>query len=99
MNATGRPMNHETTLAQIGRANVLAISGGRSTVVDDSTLALPVAQGYTVTVFLAGNDTYTVKRVYRGAVKGEVENVHAGELGETAYRASCYRDPFGGHRA
>lgn len=99
MNATGRPMDYAATLRQIGQSNVFAISGGLSARVDESTLRLPVAQGYSVEIFLAGNDTYTVRRTYRGAVKGEVENVHAAELGETAYRASCYRDPFGGHRA
>jgi hypothetical protein len=84
---------------QIGRVNVLAISGGRITRLYNSEretvgFRLPVAHGYRVDVLLAGNDTYTVRRVFMRAgkefVKGEVENVYCDEVGEVAYVASCY---------
>lgn len=86
-------------LAQIGRMNIFAISGGR--VAPHKTgVTLPVGSGYTVTVDLAFDDTYVVRRVFkRGAkvwVKGEATNVYADQVGETAYRASCFRNgPWG----
>lgn len=82
-------------IEQIGRRNVLAISGGR-VLVRRSGVSLPVSSGYTVTVDLAGNDTYTVRRTFSRAgrtwVKGERTNVYFEQVGEMAYRASCYRN-------
>lgn len=90
-----RPCDAATLVAQIGRMNVLAISGGRVRT-RETGVTLPVAHGYTVTVDLAANDTYTVRRIFtRGAkawVKGERTNVYCDEVGEIAYRASCYLD-------
>ena len=90
-------MDAKTLLHQIGRGNVLAISGGRYTVVGE-TLVLPIRYGYKVEIDLAANDTYTVRRVFvRGAqrfVKGEQTDVYADEVGEVAYRASCYLDEW-----
>ena len=89
-------------LAQIGRMNILAISGGR-VLVRETGVTLPVGSGYTVTVDLAANDTYTVRRVFkRGAkvwVKGEQAEVYCDEVGEIAYQASSFRSydfPKGG---
>lgn len=83
----------QTLVQQIGRGNVLAISGGRVKV-RESGITLPVHQGYRVEIDLAGNDTYTVRRVFaRGTktwIKGERTNVYCDEVGETAYEASCY---------
>lgn len=94
---TTRTQDTATTLGQIGRGNVLAISGGRAHLAG-GTLVLPVAHGYRVEVDLAANDTYTVRRVFvRGArrfVKGERTDVYCDELGEVAYRASCYLDEW-----
>jgi hypothetical protein len=77
--------------------NVLAISGGRVRS-DGDVLVLPVAHGYSVEVELHPSDTYIVRRVFtrsgRRAIKGEVTNVYCDELGEAAYRASCYLDPM-----
>jgi hypothetical protein len=97
-----------TAIGQIGRGNVLAISGGRyqfwSVEEDGEVIAvlieLPVAYGYRVEVeYSYGSDTYTVRRVFkRGAtlfLKGEMTDVHCEELGEAAYKASCYLDPWG----
>ena len=86
---------------QIGLMNVLAISGGRwiydST---ESTVIFPVHHGYKVVVkYNEGSDDYTVQRILvRGTkvtVKGEVSGVYCDNLGDVAYRASCYRDEFG----
>jgi len=82
-------------VGQIGRMNIMAISGLR--VLARSTgVTLPVGNGYSVTVDLAFNDTYTVRRVFkRGAkiwIKGERTDVYCDEVGEIAYRASCYRN-------
>ena len=82
-------------LAQIGRMNLLAISGGRVVRLEHSVI-LPVAHGYYVTVTLAPSDTYVVRRVFvragRVFVKGVWGNVYCDELGDVAYSASCYLD-------
>jgi hypothetical protein len=84
------------TLRQIGIGNIRAISGGRATY-DTVThvLSLPVSNGYTVTVQLMSDDTYTVQRTFkRGlkvSVKGERDQVYCDQIGEVAYRASCFR--------
>jgi hypothetical protein len=83
-----------TLIAQIGKMNILAISGGRI-YARETGITLPVSSGYHVTVDLAGNDTYIVRRVFVRAgkrhVKGERTNVYCEEVGEVAYKASCYR--------
>jgi hypothetical protein len=92
-------MDEYDLLYQIGRGNVMAISGGRfDTLTNDdgevTDLILPVAYGYRVRINLAANDTYTVRREFvRGGKvyeKGRQEDVHCDEVGEVAYRASCY---------
>jgi len=64
---------------------------------------LPVSSGYRVTVDLAADDTYTVRRVFtRGSrqwVKGEVTGVYCDQVGEAAYLASCFRNAEFGGRA
>lgn len=95
-----RPLpSHEELLRQIGVANLAAISGLR---VErrETGVTLPVGHGYRVTVDYAWDDTYVVRRVFeRGAktwIKGEESNVDCFQVGETAYRASCYVNvPFG----
>ena len=91
----GREMDVNTTIEQIGMRNILAISGGMRWMVGNN-LDLPVSNGYRVVVTPEGNDTYTVRRMFtRGAkvwVKAEVRNVYAEQVGEIAYRASCFRD-------
>lgn len=94
-------MNTNTTTAQhIGRMNILAISGGRIQVESDTTIALPVRYGYWVRVtYNEGSDLYSVYRIFtRGlkvTVKGEVHGLYADQVGDAAYRASCFRDEFG----
>lgn len=84
-------------IGQIGRGNILAISGGRTHLVGDGHIVLPVRYGYAVEVIYdAGSDTYTVCRTFtRGTkrwVKKQWTNVYCDEVGEIAYRASCYLD-------
>jgi hypothetical protein len=93
-------------LKQIGMDNWMAISG-RRVEVRDSGVTLPVASGYAVAIDLAGNDTYTVRRVRKingitrvasghGTGSGALEGVYDEQLGELAYQASCYKNvPFG----
>lgn len=104
-----RLFDHTETLQWIGRMNLCAISGGRVKVQRElatdhavASMTLPVDCGYSVRITLAGNDTYTVERVFkRGAkvwVKGVVSDVHAEELGEACYQASSFRsNDFGGY--
>ena len=85
----------KTMLRQIGAMNVLAISGGRVLPLVDG-IELPVGSGYRVRVRYTPSDDYTVERVFvRGGIdysKGIETMVYAPEVGETAYRASCFRN-------
>jgi hypothetical protein len=94
-----RDCDVQQTIQQIGRMTLLAISGGR--IVRRATgITLPVGAGYSVTVDLDWNDTYVVRRVFRRKakvwIKGERRDVYCDEVGEVAYRASCFRNgPWG----
>ena len=101
-----RPFDEDTLLAQIGRDNVWAISGGRVGVWKPNgecmEVELPVSSGYLVRITLAASDLYTVERVLRRRPKGQtsrvdkvlgrVEGVYCDQVGEVAYQASCYRN-------
>lgn len=80
---------------QIGKMNILAISGGRVIALQDG-VELPVGAGYRVRVRLTPADTYTVERVFvrNGShfSKGIETQVYCDEVGEVAYRASCFRN-------
>lgn len=96
---TFRQCDTDQVIAQIGRMNIAAISGLRI-FARKTGITLPVSNGYSVTVDLDFNDTYVVRRVFkRGAkiwIKGEQRNVYCDEVGEVAYRASCFRNgPWG----
>lgn len=92
-----RDFDPAVLIAQIGRMNILGISGGR-VLVDRAGIILPVRYGYAVEVYLADDDTYTVRRTFtragRRTVKGERVGVYADEVGDVAWAASCYHDPF-----
>jgi hypothetical protein len=102
-----RPMDPQQTIAQIGKMNILGISGGRVNSLKNSHgetvgINLPVSRGYGVNVLLHPNDTYTVQRTFTRSgvtkIKGQEEGVHAEEIGDTAYRAGMYVNvPFGNH--
>ena len=88
-----RKVHALTLVQQIGKMNILAISGGRVEV-RETGITLPVAKGYSVAIDLNFMDLYDVKRVYTRAgerkVKGEVTDVYFSEVGEIAYKASCF---------
>lgn len=90
-----RDCDTQQMIQQIGRMNIFAISGGRITR-RETGITLAVGAGYSVTVDLDFNDTYVVRRVFkRGAkvwIKGEQRDVYMDEVGEVAYRASCFRN-------
>jgi hypothetical protein len=92
---TFRPCDANTLLMQVGRMNILAISGGR-VLRRETGITLPVDCGYSVTIDLDASDTYVVRRVFkRGAktwIKGEQTYVYCEDVGEVAYRASCFRN-------
>jgi hypothetical protein len=90
-------MDITQTLAQVGNGNLMAISGGRVRKLHDNAISLPVAHGYSVMIELAPNDTYTVRRCWRTKFKGTMTDVYSENLGDVAYRASCFHDhePFG----
>jgi hypothetical protein len=97
----GRSFSADELLRQLGGMNVLAISGGRVTVVNDSDgetvqVLLPVGNGYRVSIQLGWDDTYTVSRqfVRSGKVsdKGTIDGVYCEIVGEVAYQASCFRN-------
>lgn len=84
-----------TIAKQVGTMNIMSISGGRIKPLVDG-VELPVSNGYHVQVVLdLASDTYTVTRVFRRAgketTKGSKTNVYCDEVGEQAYRASCFR--------
>jgi hypothetical protein len=96
-----READARTIVAQIGRMNLFAISGGRMLDAGDG-VDLEVGRGYWVRIRLAANDTYIVQRVFVRAgkigIKGELTDVYAEDLGELAYQASCFVNvKFGGH--
>jgi hypothetical protein len=93
----GRPMDSEMAgqlRDQIGRGNMMAISGGRLWLTNGSAV-LPVSNGYSVVVHLDTNDTYVVQRLFKRGmkvwIKGERTNVYAEQVGDVAYYASCFR--------
>lgn len=94
---TVRTFDPNQALAQIGRMNVLAVSGGRI-IVDTIGIILPVRYGYSVEVYLTDADLYEVRRVHTRSgvrnVKALRTDVDAAELGDTVYLASCWREEF-----
>lgn len=88
-----RPCDARELVAQIGRGNILAISGGR-VLARETGVTLPVGHGYSVTIDVAADDTYTVSRVFKrsGKVfnKGQMTGIYCEDIGDVAYYASCY---------
>ena len=97
---TSRPFDEDELIAQIGRMNIFAISGGRVGVIRENGetvgIELPVSNGYRVSIKLGWDDTWTVSRqfVRAGVVfeKGTLSSVYADQVGEIAYQASCFRN-------
>lgn len=83
-----------TIAQQVGRMNILSISGGR-VVATENGIELPISNGYSVRIELTVMDDYTVSRIFKRAgkewVKGSREGVYCDEVGEIAYRAGMFR--------
>ncbi len=92
-----RECNTQDIVRQVGMMNVLAISGGRIEH-RETGITMKVGSGYSVTIDLDWNDTYVVRQVFkRGAktwVKGERREVYCTEVGEVAYKASCFHNNY-----
>ena len=97
----GRPFNEDELIDQIGRMNIFAISGGRVGITKNNQgetveVELKVSNGYRVSITLGWDDTWTVSRqfVRKGIVsdKGTLEGVYCENVGEVAYKASCFRN-------
>ena len=95
----GRPFDEDELIDQIGRMNIFAISGGRVGVTKNNEgetveVELKVGKGYRVSITLGWDDTWTVSRqfVRKGVVsdKGTLTGVFADQVGEIAYKASCF---------
>ena len=65
---TSRPFDEDELIAQIGRMNIFAISGGRVGVIRENNetvgIELPVSNGYRVSIKRDWNDTWTVSRQF-----------------------------------
>ena len=89
-----RECDNEQLVHQIGARVILSISGGRI-LGRETGITLPVSNGYSVTVDLAANDLYIVRRIFkRGTktwVKGERREVYCEDVSNAAYYASCFR--------
>jgi len=104
----GRECSPETLIAQMGRMNLFAISGGKFAVIHDKQdsvpcgIIMPCGGNRAVEIVLNWMDLYTVRRVRyitAGANKGDVvveqelgEMVYCTEVGEVAYQASCWNN-------
>ena len=95
----GRPFNEDELINQIGHMNIFAISGGRVGITKNNQgetveVELKVGKGYRVSISLGWDDTWTVSRqfVRKGVVsdKGTLTGVFADQVGEIAYKASCF---------
>jgi len=95
----GRPFNEDELIDQIGRMNIFAMSGGRVGITKNNQgetveVELKVGKGYRVSISLGWDDTWTVSRqfVRKGVVsdKGTLTGVFADQVGEIAYKASCF---------
>ena len=95
-----RACSARVLLDQIGTGNVMAISGlrvGRVIAWHDGDpyiagVVLPVFNGWAVHVVLAPNDTYIVRRMFRGSVRREWTGIYADNVGQVAYNASLFEN-------
>ncbi len=100
-----RPCNAQEIAQQVGKWNIMAISGGRAHAITNHNgetvgISLPVNGTRRVDIVLDWNDTYIVRRVrkvVRGAERGneiiedDAYGIYCDEVGETAYRLSCWK--------
>lgn len=100
-----RPCDISQTNAQVGRMNILAISGGRIIPLKNAKgetvgVAYPIDPTRRVEVLLDWDDTYIVKRVRyinKGkeagseVVEEERSGIFCDYVGEVAYSLSCWK--------
>ena len=100
-----RPCDISQTNAQVGRMNILAISGGRIIPLKNAKgetvgVAYPIDPTRRVEVLLDWDDTYIVKRVRyinKGkeagseVVEEERSGIYCDYVGEVAYSLSCWK--------
>lgn len=100
-----RPCDIDQTNAQVGRMNILAISGGRVIPLknkhgENVGVAYPIDSSRRVEVLLNWDDTYIVCRVryiLRGkhidteVTEGFRSGVYADYVGQVAYELSCWK--------
>lgn len=107
INQQGRECSPEILIAQMGRMNLWAISGGKYGVIHDADenipvgIIMPCGGNRAVEVVLNFLDLYTVRRVRyitTGANKGDVvveedlgDMIYCTEVGEYAYQASVWK--------
>jgi hypothetical protein len=96
---SARKISYAQLREQIGRGTEMGVTGFRTPrQMNDSTIWFACGNGYHVSVHIADNDTYTVRRMFvRGAkvwVKGEQANVYAEQLDEVFYRAGMFHDEW-----
>lgn len=89
-------VNH-TTISQLGAMVHLGISGGRTKIINETTVELPVSNGYHVRIeYMPATDTYTVSRIYRRGLKewdkGTANLVYNHQLSSAAWNASCFQN-------
>jgi hypothetical protein len=91
---TVEPDQRREIVAQIGRMNMLCISGGQWFPIADG-IEMKAGGGYVVRVQLTPADDYTVTRIFRrngvDTEHGQKRGVYFDTVGNEAYRASCFR--------
>lgn len=95
-----RPMVPHQTLDQIGNDTLISVSGTRldRTTNDEgrtTSILLPVNREVAVEVFLAANDTYTVRHTRNGGVLREATGVYAEDLCSAVVDAADSGSDFG----
>lgn len=100
-----RPCDAQEIARQVGKWNILAVSGGRAYRILNNEgetvgLRLPINGTRRVDVVLDWDDTYIVRRIRRivkgqhantEVVESEVKGVYCDEVGEAVYQASCWK--------
>jgi hypothetical protein len=95
-----RPCDASLLMRQIGGMNLMAISGGRWSLIEDTNhdaigIRLPISHGKHVEVFYMADDTYMVRRVFirsgKRTIQEQYDDVYCEQVSEMSYQASCWR--------
>jgi hypothetical protein len=81
-------------IPQIGKWDLMAISGGRRAQLNKYEVTFPSGQGYHVRVKLGFMDTWEVERVFeregKTFLKETWSDVYAWDISRAVYEASCF---------